>query len=83
MTRGSSADWIVANIDTSGFYRVNYDQENWERLLATLQTDPQVQNTHKHLYCTVCVSALVLHCCCPAVSAVKCSFYLFVSESHT
>jgi len=41
MTRGSSADWIVANIDVSGFYRVNYDSENWERLLSTLQTNPK------------------------------------------
>ncbi|TNN70174.1 Aminopeptidase N [Liparis tanakae] len=31
-------DWLVANIDTKGFYRVNYDSDNWERLLAKLSS---------------------------------------------
>uniref|UniRef100_A0A3Q0RHY1 Aminopeptidase n=1 Tax=Amphilophus citrinellus TaxID=61819 RepID=A0A3Q0RHY1_AMPCI len=37
MTLGAD-DWLVANIDMNGFYRVNYDSENWERLLAKLGT---------------------------------------------
>ncbi|KAM9409837.1 aminopeptidase Ey-like isoform 1-T1 [Pholidichthys leucotaenia] len=34
-------EWLVANINMRGFYRVNYDSENWERLLAKLNTKPQ------------------------------------------
>jgi hypothetical protein len=41
MTIGG-ADWLLVNLRTSGFYRVNYDQENWERLLAQLDTNHQV-----------------------------------------
>lgn len=41
-----SADgWLVANINMTGFYRVNYDSANWERLLAKLNTAPQVGKT--------------------------------------
>lgn len=32
-------EWLVANINMTGFYRVNYDNENWERLLTTLSTN--------------------------------------------
>ncbi|KAM4602441.1 aminopeptidase Ey-like [Polymixia lowei] len=35
MTLGAG-DWLLANIDMKGFFRVNYDSENWERLLAKL-----------------------------------------------
>ncbi|XP_029001190.1 aminopeptidase Ey-like [Betta splendens] len=35
MALGAS-DWLLANIDMKGFYRVNYDVGNWERLLAKL-----------------------------------------------
>ncbi|TKS69747.1 Aminopeptidase Ey [Collichthys lucidus] len=31
-------DWLVANIKMKGFYRVNYDSGNWERLLAKLSS---------------------------------------------
>ncbi|XP_074522479.1 aminopeptidase N-like [Halichoeres trimaculatus] len=33
-------DWVVANIDMAGFYRVNYDPDNWERLLTKLSSKP-------------------------------------------
>ncbi|XP_078097230.1 aminopeptidase N-like [Mustelus asterias] len=29
-------DWILANIDVTGYYRVNYDEGNWEKLVQTL-----------------------------------------------
>uniref|UniRef100_A0A672HE55 Aminopeptidase n=1 Tax=Salarias fasciatus TaxID=181472 RepID=A0A672HE55_SALFA len=38
----SGASWLLANINVTGFYRVNYDLGNWERLLAQLSTDHQV-----------------------------------------
>ncbi|KAI4800388.1 hypothetical protein KUCAC02_013271 [Chaenocephalus aceratus] len=34
-------EWLVANIDMKGFYRVNYDAANWERLLAKLNSKHQ------------------------------------------
>lgn len=34
-------EWLVANINMKGFYRVNYDLENWERLLRKLSTKHQ------------------------------------------
>uniref|UniRef100_A0AAR2IPJ4 Aminopeptidase n=1 Tax=Pygocentrus nattereri TaxID=42514 RepID=A0AAR2IPJ4_PYGNA len=36
--RVTGNDWIVANLNVLGYYRVNYDMDNWERLLSTLQT---------------------------------------------
>lgn len=36
-------DWLVANINMKGFYRVNYDSGNWERLLAKLSSKHTVQ----------------------------------------
>lgn len=37
-------DWLVANINMKGFYRVNYDSQNWERLLAKLSSQHQVRH---------------------------------------
>ncbi|KAM4593085.1 aminopeptidase Ey-like [Odontesthes bonariensis] len=34
-------DWLVANINMKGFYRVNYDSRNWERLLDKLNSRHQ------------------------------------------
>ncbi|KAL6107368.1 uncharacterized protein ACO6RY_11024 [Pungitius sinensis] len=33
-------EWILANVNCTGYYRVNYNSENWERLLTQLQTNP-------------------------------------------
>ena len=29
-------DWFLANIQHYGYYRVNYDNENWARLIQQL-----------------------------------------------
>ncbi|XP_069840540.1 aminopeptidase N-like [Dendropsophus ebraccatus] len=33
-------EWLLANIDVTGYYRVNYDDRNWDRLLEQLNRDP-------------------------------------------
>lgn len=37
-------DWLLANINMKGFFRVNYDSENWERLLTKLNSGHEVQH---------------------------------------
>lgn len=32
----SSDGWLIGNLKHSGFYRVNYDQENWNRIINQL-----------------------------------------------
>ncbi|KAM6937383.1 aminopeptidase N-like [Xenentodon cancila] len=34
----SGSDWVLANLNVVGYYRVNYDTDNWERLLTALST---------------------------------------------
>jgi len=37
LENGLSADsWILANVKHAGWYRINYDQENWELLISQL-----------------------------------------------
>uniref|UniRef100_A0A8C4XGQ1 Aminopeptidase n=1 Tax=Erpetoichthys calabaricus TaxID=27687 RepID=A0A8C4XGQ1_ERPCA len=38
----TGAEWVLANINVTGYYRVNYDMQNWERLLSQLQRDHSV-----------------------------------------
>uniref|UniRef100_H3CNZ7 Aminopeptidase n=1 Tax=Tetraodon nigroviridis TaxID=99883 RepID=H3CNZ7_TETNG len=33
-----TSQWLLANHNVTGYYRVNYDQGNWEKLLDTLNT---------------------------------------------
>ncbi|KAK2918250.1 hypothetical protein Q8A73_004996 [Channa argus] len=33
-------EWILANVNCTGYYRVNYNPENWERLLTQLEINP-------------------------------------------
>uniref|UniRef100_A0A8C9SUC0 Aminopeptidase n=1 Tax=Scleropages formosus TaxID=113540 RepID=A0A8C9SUC0_SCLFO len=35
-------EWILANVNSTGYYRVNYDLENWRRLVMQLETQHQV-----------------------------------------
>ncbi|XP_071753484.2 aminopeptidase N-like [Centroberyx gerrardi] len=39
--RASGEDWVLANTNVSGYFRVNYDPDNWERLLHLLNTNHQ------------------------------------------
>uniref|UniRef100_A0A8B9L915 Aminopeptidase n=1 Tax=Astyanax mexicanus TaxID=7994 RepID=A0A8B9L915_ASTMX len=32
-------EWLLANINCTGYYRVNYDEENWYKLIDQMETD--------------------------------------------
>ena len=36
---GSNEDWYIINAQQTGYYRVNYDEKNWEALNKTLRED--------------------------------------------
>ncbi|KAG8575331.1 hypothetical protein GDO81_009524 [Engystomops pustulosus] len=36
---GQGSNWLLANINVTGYYRVNYDDGNWDRLLEQLNKD--------------------------------------------
>nr|ARK20032.1 thyrotropin-releasing hormone-degrading ectoenzyme [Ampulex compressa] len=38
----SNASWIIFNINRTGYYRVNYDEENWRLLGTALQENHEV-----------------------------------------
>uniref|UniRef100_A0A7N8XSX0 Aminopeptidase n=1 Tax=Mastacembelus armatus TaxID=205130 RepID=A0A7N8XSX0_9TELE len=38
----SGDGWVLANTNVSGYFRVNYDPDNWNRLLSLLSTNHQV-----------------------------------------
>lgn len=37
-----ASDWVLANRDVVGYYRVNYDAANWEKLLTVLSNNHEV-----------------------------------------
>ena len=40
----ASDDWYLANAKMVGLYRVNYEDDNWQRLLDQAAKDPDVNN---------------------------------------
>lgn len=39
----TSTEWVLANTNVTGYYRVHYDEANWERLLDTLSNNHEVR----------------------------------------
>ncbi|NWV15304.1 AMPN Aminopeptidase, partial [Ptilonorhynchus violaceus] len=37
--RVNSPNWLLLNLNVTGYFRVNYNQENWDQLLNQLDTD--------------------------------------------
>ncbi|CAM4612702.1 unnamed protein product [Lepidochelys olivacea] len=37
-----ASNWLLLNINVTGYFRVNYDQENWNKLLSQLVTNYEV-----------------------------------------
>uniref|UniRef100_A0A8C5PQR7 Laeverin n=1 Tax=Leptobrachium leishanense TaxID=445787 RepID=A0A8C5PQR7_9ANUR len=42
MKMTSNDDWIIMNVNVTGYYRVNYDKKNWDQLAKQLQIDHKV-----------------------------------------
>jgi len=40
----SDDDWLIANVEETGYYRVTYDKQNWELLVKQLNEDPSKIN---------------------------------------
>nr|XP_046251148.1 alanyl (membrane) aminopeptidase b isoform X2 [Scatophagus argus] len=38
----TGTEWVLANLNVVGYYRVNYDQGNWDKLLNTLSTNHEL-----------------------------------------
>lgn len=34
--------WLICNINVTGYFRVNYDQDNWDRLMGQLESNHTV-----------------------------------------
>ncbi|XP_075998652.1 aminopeptidase N-like [Genypterus blacodes] len=37
--KASGTDWVLANLNVVGYYRVNYDQVNWDKLVKVLDVN--------------------------------------------
>ena len=51
--RGS---WILGNIDERFYYRVNYDEDNWNKLFAQLKFDHKVAHYSAGISVVKCIS---------------------------
>ena len=40
--KNTEMDWIIINIQYTGFYRVNYDLQNWQAIAAQLKENHEV-----------------------------------------
>ncbi|KAL6107437.1 anpep [Pungitius sinensis] len=40
--KASGSDWVLANLNVVGYYRVNYDLDNWNRLVEVLSTNHEL-----------------------------------------
>uniref|UniRef100_A0AAX7TII4 Aminopeptidase n=1 Tax=Astatotilapia calliptera TaxID=8154 RepID=A0AAX7TII4_ASTCA len=41
--KATQDQWVLANVNMVGYYRVNYDDDNWAKLLDVLQSNHQVR----------------------------------------
>ena len=45
MSHVPAGDWIIGNLKHAGFYRVNYDENNWNLLINQLNEDHNLINS--------------------------------------
>ena len=53
--------WLLGNINQTGYFRVNYDLQNWKLLIQQLHTNPQV-NLFVILFASFSSLSLFLSC---------------------
>lgn len=41
----NNSDWVLGNYQVTGYYRVNYDQGNWDKLLDVLNSSHEVKHS--------------------------------------
>ena len=46
--------WIKMNAGQSGFYRVNYERDNWDKLISQLERDHKVTGIFSSCYHCLC-----------------------------
>lgn len=56
----SGGDWVLANTNVSGYFRVNYDPDNWDRLLSLLNINHKVTDFYTHPFKVGIVSSVRL-----------------------
>lgn len=44
--KADGSDYVLANHNLVGYYRVNYDDGNWKKLLNTLSTNHTVEYSY-------------------------------------
>ena len=44
MSDVSTNAWLLGNVDQMGYYRVNYDAENWDKLIQQLSDEHEVSS---------------------------------------
>lgn len=50
-------NWVKFNVNQTGYYLINYDKEEWGRLIEVLNTNHEVSNLHAYkclfIFCTL------------------------------
>lgn len=49
----SDHDWVILNLNMTGYYRVNYDELGWKKLNQQLEKDPKVEVLFLYLLLTI------------------------------
>ncbi|RMX39901.1 hypothetical protein pdam_00022441, partial [Pocillopora damicornis] len=81
LTTVSISGWIMANINATGFFMVNYDEENWKKLAVQLRKDHQVFTPNDRAGLIHDVFTLACQGLLDPVLALNLSTYL-VQENH-
>lgn len=69
--------WLLGNINQTGYFRVNYDLQNWKLLIQQLHTNPQVCLC---LLLTVFLTSCLSVCMVVSVSVVCLTLFLCLSD---
>ena len=60
VNRVEESDWLLANVEGRGYYRVNYDINNWQLLTQQLLDDHQVGKSQQTCPFLACLNISLL-----------------------